>query len=190
MKKGLLKYVIMGIAAAAVLVLIILGVRGCSGVSHKSPERVVEDLVEAGVKGKTGRMEDCYDVSKEGREALQQELEAEAAYYKAHEASKAEITECKAIYEEDAYSYVYIIFQLALADEQTYPCIRTYMVKKKDERYYVLPSSEIVKEMSDRAAEEYARFMETDAYKAYSEAYDAFIEKNPGYEEEIAKKLG
>lgn len=187
MNKGFLKYVIMGIAAVAVIVLIVLGVRGC-GVSHKSPERVVEDLVEASVKGNIGRMEDCYDVSEDNQEALQQELQADAACYKAHEASKVKIVECKTIYEEDTYSYVYIIFDLVLADEQTYPCIRTYMVKKKEKSYYVVPWADITKEMSDRAAEEYAQFMTTDAYRTYSDAYDSFIEKNPEYEKEIADK--
>ena len=32
-------------------------------------------------------------------------------------------------------------------------------------------------------------FMNTQAYKDYTTAYDKFIKKNPGYEEKIAAKL-
>ena len=40
-----------------------------------------------------------------------------------------------------------------------------------------------------QAAEKYADFMKTDAYKDYVTAYETFTKKNPGYEEKIASKL-
>ena len=76
-----------------------------------------------------------------------------------------------------------------LKNKQEYPCIATYMVKEKDNKYYVFAPSEITEEMSQAAADEYAKFMTTDTYKGYTVAYDTFIKKNPGYEEKIAGKL-
>ena len=43
--------------------------------------------------------------------------------------------------------------------------------------------------MSKQAATKYAEFMNTQVYKDYTTAYDKFIKKNPGYEEQIAAKL-
>ena len=44
--------------------------------------------------------------------------------------------------------------------------------------------------MNQQAADDYAKFMTTDAYKNYAKDYDTFIKKNPGYEEKIAGKIG
>ena len=49
--------------------------------------------------------------------------------------------------------------------------------------------SEITDDLSKQAATKYADFMNTQAYKDYTTAYDKFIKKNPGYEEKIAAKL-
>jgi len=49
--------------------------------------------------------------------------------------------------------------------------------------------SEITDDMSKQAATKYKEFMNTQAYKDYTTAYDKFIKKNPGYEEQIAAKL-
>ena len=61
--------------------------------------------------------------------------------------------------------------------------------KKDDGKYYILMSSDITEDMNKQAAEKYALFMKTDAYKTYSTAYEKFIKKNPGYEDKIAAKL-
>lgn len=188
-QKEYMKYMIIGCVVIVAIVALVFGIRSC-GVSHRSPEHVVEDLIKSAVKGKTDKMADCYWADKKGKKLLQKEIKADVAYYKAHEASKVEITDCKNIYEEKKYSYVYIIFNLVLENEEKYPCIRTYMVENKNEEYFVLPSSVITEEMSKRAAQEYAQFMTTDAYKDYVNAYDTFTKKNPGYEEKIAGKIG
>ena len=77
-----------------------------------------------------------------------------------------------------------------LKNEQEYPCVGTYMVEKKDGKYYVMSPSEITDELRTQAATDYAKFMTTDSYKSYTKAYNVFIKKNPGYEEKIANKLG
>ena len=81
-------------------------------------------------------------------------------------------------------------YELVLKNGQSYPCISTYMVQKKDDgKYYVMMPSEITDDLSKQAATKYADFMNTQAYKDYTTAYDKFIKKNPGYEEKIAAKL-
>ena len=85
---------------------------------------------------------------------------------------------------------MYVIYDLVLKNGQSYPCISTYMVQKKDDgKYYVMTPSEITDDMSKQAATKYALFMKSDAYQEYTVAYDKFIKKNPGYEEQIAAKL-
>ena len=64
-----------------------------------------------------------------------------------------------------------------------------YGAEKDDGKYYVMTPSEITDDMSKQAATKYAEFMNTQAYKDYTTAYDKFIKKNPGYEEQIAAKL-
>ena len=61
--------------------------------------------------------------------------------------------------------------------------------KKDDGKYYVMTPSEITDDISKQAATKYAEFMNTQVYKDYTTAYDKFIKKNPGYEEQIAAKL-
>ena len=44
---------------AGVLVLLTLCVAGCGGVSHKSPEKVTEELIQSYVDGKESKVKDC-----------------------------------------------------------------------------------------------------------------------------------
>ena len=121
---------------------------------------------------------------------LQQEMDATVNYYKAFTADKTEITQCGQIYQNGKIIYMYVIYDLVLKNGQSYPCISTYMVQKKDDgKYYVMTPSEITDDMSKQAATKYTEFMNTQAYKDYTTAYDKFIKKNPGYEEQIAAKL-
>ena len=121
---------------------------------------------------------------------LQQEMDATVNYYKAFAADKTEITQCGQIYQNGKITYMYVIYDLVLKNGQSYPCISTYMVQKKDDgKYYVMTPSEITDDMSKQAATKYAEFMNTQVYKDYTTAYDKFIKKNPGYEEQIAAKL-
>ncbi len=180
------------LAAAAVLIVLIIVIvfaaRGC-GVSHKTPEKVVRTLVEAYTSGSESKAKKCYGVSK-ADDNLQQEMDATINYYKAFAADKTEITQCGQIYQNGKITYMYVIYDLVLKNGQSYPCISTYMVQKKDDgKYYVMTPSEITDDMSKQAATKYAEFMNTQAYKDYTTAYDKFIKKNPGYEEQIAAKL-
>ena len=128
--------------------------------------------------------------TREDEAALQQEMDATVKYFSAFEAEKTEITQCDKIYQNGNYTYMYITYELVLKNGQSYPCISTYMVQKKDDgKYYVMTPSEITDDLSKQAATKYADFMNTQAYKDYTTAYDKFIKKNPGYEEKIAAKL-
>ena len=128
--------------------------------------------------------------TREDEAALQQEMDATVKYFSAFEAEKTEITQCDKIYQNGNYTYMYITYELVLKNGQSYPCISTYMVQKKDNgKYYVMTPSEITDDLSKQAATKYADFMNTQAYKDYTTAYDKFIKKNPGYEEKIAAKL-
>ena len=183
------KPILAGAAALIILILIIsFAARGC-GVSHKTPERVVRTLIESYTGGNESKVKKCYGVSK-ADDSLQQEMDATVKYFSAFEADKTEITQCDKIYENGKNTYMYITYNLVLKDGQSYPCISTYMVKKDDNnKYYVMTPSEITDDMSQQAASKYAEFMNTQAYKDYTTAYDKFIKKNPGYEEKIAAKL-
>ena len=171
----------------ALVVILILVFRGC-GVSHKTPEKVVRSLVESYVKGSERKIRNCYGVKK-ADDNLQKEISATISYFQAHNPEKVEIDDCNIIYEDGNYTYVYIVYSLVLDKDQSYPCISTYMTEKRDDKYYVLPPSEITDELSMQAAEKYSDFMQTDAYKDYVTAYETFTKKNPGYEEKIASKL-
>ena len=174
-------YILAGGAVLLLIFLIILGVKGCGG-SHKTPEGVVEALIKAGVEGKEKDMKKCYDTEKKVSKELQAEIDATMKYYKAHNVSEVKISDCEVLTKNKKYTYVYIRYNLVLENKQEYPCIATYMVKEKDNKYYVFAPSEITDD-------EYAKFMTTDTYKDYTVAYDTFIKKNPGYEERIAGKL-
>lgn len=179
------------IALIILVVLIVVGisslVKSCT-VSHKTPESVSKALVESYVKGSQRKIRKCYGVKKADEE-LQQEIDATIQYFEAHASKDLMIDDCGVIYEDGDYTYVYVTYELVLEDDQSYPCISTYMTQNKDGEYYVLTNADITDEMSATAAEKYAEFMTTDAYKTYAEAYDNFIGRNPAYEEEISAKL-
>ena len=96
---------------------------------------------------------------------------------------------CDTIKEYKKYSLVYVYYELNLGNKKAYPCISTYMTRKKDGKYYIMPSDDITEKMSRQAATDYAAFMNTDVYKDYTKAYEVFIKKNPGYEDKISSKL-
>lgn len=182
------KVIAVVIVALIILIAISSLVRSCS-VSHKTPERVVKALVESYTSGNTRKVKKCYGVSK-ADDTLSQEISSTIKYYEAFGAEKTEITQCDSIYQDGNYTYMYITFNLVLKSGQSYPCISTYMVQKKDDnKYYVMTPSDITDELSQQAATKYTEFMNTQAYKDYTTAYDKFIKKNPGYEEKIATKL-
>ena len=182
MKKGL------RLTAACIAMLFILTMTGC-GVNHKSPEGVVEALIKEYVAGSEKKVKSCYVQQDKEDDVLQKEITATLKYFQVHEASEVNIKECETLAEKEDYVYVYVIYNLVLKDKQEYPCISTYMVQKDGRKYYVLPPSMVTTDMSKEAAADYSKFMTTDSYKNYTKEYDAFIMKNPGYEELIAGKL-
>lgn len=182
------KYVIAGLAALLLLLIIIFGAKSC-GVNHKTPEGVVKSLTESYYNGKQKKILSCYGVKK-ADENLQKEIDATIKYFEVHNADKFEIDDCGVIYKDKDLSYVYVVYSLILDNEERYPGISTYMTINREEEFYVLPTAEITEEMGEHAAVEYEEFMKSDAYKDYVTAYDTFIKKNPGYEDRIAGKLG
>ena len=176
--------------AAGVLVFLTLRVAGCGGVSHKSPEKVTEELIQFYVDGKENKVKDCYNQKDNTEADLQTEITATLKYFEAHNPKKVSIQDCQVLSQNDNYTYVYITYNLILEDDQEYPCVGTYMVGKQDKTYYIMSSSQITDDMRTQAATDYANFMKTDAYKTYTKAYDTFIKKNPGYEDKISEKIG
>ena len=178
-------------AAAGVLLIIILvivGTRSCSN-SHKSSENVVKELITAFVNGDEKKMKDSYGISGDVTVDVQEELDAAGAYYKAHNAKKMEVTSTGTLFSEGKYTYVYIVYDLILENDERYPCIGTYIVENLEDKYYVLTPSKVTEDLSEKATEAYRKFMTTETYKQYTIDYETFIKKNPGYEDKIASKL-
>lgn len=179
----------MGIIIAVVLLIVLIfGVSSC-GVSHRSPKGVVSSLIESYGDGKAKKALKCFGSHKEATEDLKKEVDATIKYFKAHNAKKVEIESFDILSENENYTYVYIIYNFVMEDEQIYPCISTYMVKNEGGKYYVVPPSEVTAEMSEQAVVDYEKFMTTDIYKKYTQEYETFTKKNPGYEEKIAGKV-
>ena len=176
--------------AAGVLVLLTLCVAGCGGVSHKSPEKVTEELIQSYTDGKEKKVKECYNQADNTEADLQAEITATLKYFAAHNPKKVSVQDCEILSENDKYSYVYITYNLILEDDQEYPCVGTYMVGKQDKTYYIMAPSQITDDMKTQAATAYVQFMKTDAYKTYTKAYETFIKKNPGYEDKISEKAG
>lgn len=66
-------YILAGGAVLLLILLIVLGVKGC-GVSHKTPEGVVEALIKSGVEDKEKDMKKCYDTEKKYRRNFRRKL--------------------------------------------------------------------------------------------------------------------
>ena len=77
------KYIIAGI-----MVLMACTVVGCGGVSHKSPEKVTEELIQSYADGKEKKVKDCYNQKDNTEESLQSEITAMLKYFQAHDAKK------------------------------------------------------------------------------------------------------
>ena len=60
--------------AAGVLVLLTLCVAGCGGVSHKSPEKVTEELIQSYTDGKEKKVKECYNQADNTEADLQTEI--------------------------------------------------------------------------------------------------------------------
>ena len=171
-----------------ILLVIILAARGCGGISHRTPEELMEGYIKAAVAGKDKKMQECYGTDKISDEA-KTEISSTVKYFQAHGAKDVNIDSCEAISESKNYTYVYIRYNLVLQNDQEYPCISTYLVKVQDKKYYLYSPAEISDEISQQAAADYQKFMTTKTYTDYTKAYEVFLKKNPGYEDKIASKL-
>ena len=61
--------------------------------------------------------------------------------FAAHNPTKVKVEQCDILSENGDYTYVYIIYNLVLENDQEYPCVGTYMTEKKDGKYYVMSPS-------------------------------------------------
>lgn len=177
------------VVAVLLVVVLVCGIKSC-GVNHKSPEKVIRELIGAYAKGDRDKVIDCYGVKKSAvEESLQKEIDATMKYFQVHNAEKITVEDCGVLFTDKAYSYVYVVYHMQLGENQIYPGIGTYMTESRDEKYYILPASQVTADMTEKAASKYAEFMNTEPYKNYTRSYDTFVKKNPGYEEKIAGKL-
>ena len=181
---------LIGVAAGLLLIIIVIivGVRSL-GSSHKSAANVAKSLIQASVDGNAGKMKDAYGISGDAMIDMQESLDATIAYYEAHDVKKVNIKSTGTLFEEGDYTYLYVLYNLVLENDQEYPCIGTYIMQNVEGKYYVLPPSKVTEDLSQKATDAYQKFMTTDTYKNYSREYDTFIKKNPGYEEKISEKL-
>ncbi len=161
---------------------------GC-GVSHSSPEGVVRSLVKYYEKGSQKKVKDCYGIKGDVDDATKAEIESTIQYFKVMKSKGITLTKCDIIQEYQNYTYVYVSYKVDLGGKKEYPRIETYFVTKKDKKYCVVPTKDITPEMSQAAGTAYASFMTTEPYKEYQKAYDAFVLKNPSFEEELAMEL-
>lgn len=161
---------------------------GC-GVSHKSPEGVVKSLVKYAEKGNTGKVEECYGVEGKADKETSDQVETMIKYFGAMKSKGIKLVECDVIQDYTNYAYVYISYEVELGKDKAYPKLDTYLVNKKDNKYYVIPARDITTDMSKAAGTAYTTFMTKDPYKDYKKSYDAFILKSPNFEEELSQKL-
>ena len=194
------RILILGIA-----MMFIMAMSGC-GVNHKSPEGVVEALIKNYVSGSEKKVKQCYSQEKDTNELLQNEIDATLKYFAAHNPTKVKVEQCDILSENGDYTYVYIIYNLVLENDQEYPCVGTYMTEKKDGKYYVIikaepawtqpqrlkhqqPSiHEYIKEISETPANQ--AVSEKDMESIYEQYGKYLIEtKNPVLKEYLEKEI-
>lgn len=117
-----------------------MALSGC-GVNQKTPEKVVESLIKEYVNGNEKKVKKCYTQDKDANELLKSEIDATIKYFAAHNPTKLKVEKCDTLSENENYTYVYILYNLVLENEQEYPCVGTYMVKKDGKKYYVMSPS-------------------------------------------------
>ena len=179
-----------GIAIVVLIICIVFLARGCSSVRNDTAKRVVRSLISAYEDRSDKKILECYGQKENPQESLTLEINAKMTYLQAHDPKGWKVVKCDTLYEEGAYSYVYILYNLVMENEDEYPCLDTYMVINEEERYYVMPAADITEDMQKKAQEAFEKFMTTDIYKGYMMEYNTFIKKNPGYEERISQTLG
>ena len=181
---------VIGAVAAVLLIVIgiIIGVRSF-GSSHRSGVNAMKALIKASVAGDIDGMKDAYGINGDVMVDMQESLDAAIAYYKAHNPKKVAFKSSGKLFEEGNYTYIYLLYDLELDEDQVYPCITTDIVQNVEGKYYVLPPSKVTEDLSQKATESYQKFMTTNIYKNYIKEYDTFIKKNPGYEDKIAARL-
>ena len=181
------RIIILAVILIAVVVLVFV-LKGCLK-NKNTAAGIAEKLVEESVGGNIGKMSACYGVSDEPGAALSSEMEAAVEYYKAHNAKKVSVVKSDILYEDDNMTYVFVRYDLVLEDDEKYPCLRTFMTHKIEDKWYVMETSAITDSMKNMAQDAFDKFTTSDTYKEFNKDYETFLKKNPGYEERIATKL-
>ena len=91
--------------------------------NHKSPEGVDDELIKNYVSGSEKKVKQCYSQEKDTNELLQNEIDATLKYFAAHNPTKVKVEQCDILSENGDYTYVYIIYNLVLENDQEYPCV-------------------------------------------------------------------
>lgn len=185
---------IRGLILCAVLCTAVL-LTGCSTkVSHKSPEAVVKSLISAYQNQEEDAVKKCFglDSDKKADEGVQKEIDYNLKYFKAHEAKKVKFEKANVLGTVDKKELVYVWYNYEVnikKEIQKVPALSFYFVKEKDKKYYVVLAKDVTDEMSQASREEYKKFVKTEEYKEYEKEYEAFIRKNPKYENSLQNKF-
>ena len=147
-------------------------------------------MIQAYEKKQEAKIKACYGENEGMDESLSQEMQTKLRFLQVQNLKEIKVVSSDVLGETEGYTGVYIQYNLVLENEQEYPCLEIYLVKQNDKEFEILAPSEITEEMSSEAAAWYAKFMTTDIYKNFMKEYNAFIKKNPGYEERITETLG
>ncbi len=159
---------------------------GC-GVSHNSPEGVVQSLIKAYDKGNIKRVLNCYDLSDGEDPVFQEEAEEVISYFDMMGSKGVSLEDCNVIQEYEDYDYIYIYYLINLKGGSSYPKMSTFFVSTADKNYYIMSAGSITSEMGEQASSAYADFMTSQVYLDYEAAYLSFIQENPGFEESLVE---
>lgn len=168
---------------------------GCgTRVNHKRPEAVAKSLISAYQKEDEKAVKKCFGLEpkKECAKEIQQEIDYNMNFFKAHEASGIEIERAESLGNIDEKELVYVWYNYEMKGKrgkEKAPALAFYFVQKKDKKYYVVPAKEVTEEMSDMSGQEYQKFIKTEDYKAYEKQYQRFIRKNPKYENALKNRF-
>ena len=109
-----------------------------------------------------------------------------------HEADKVKFEKADTLGTADKKKLVYVWYNYEVEikkEIQGVPALSFYYVKEKDKKYYAVPAKDVTDEMSQASRENYQEFVKTEDYKKYEKEYEAFIRKNPKYENSLQNKF-
>lgn len=168
---------------------------GCgTKVSHKTPEAVVKSLISAYQNQDEEAVKKCFglDLDKKTDDAVQKEMNYNMKYFEAHEADKVKFEKADTLGTADKKKLVYVWYNYEVEikkEIQEVPALSFYYVKEKDKKYYAVPAKDVTDEMIQASRENYQEFVKIEDYKKYEKEYEAFIRKNPKYENSLQNKF-